>query len=521
MPSQPENDSFQLAPIEEEEIGFAPIEDEPEIVIAPDFPFDTQQRLIPVVCSACKTRMYATEDQVGMYKVCPDCFRKTEIRAVDPEFLCEVEISEEGGYTVKPPELEEVPRARLDVDYRTVEGTLKPQFVGDRYIEEQSPFLERMLDSVLKSDEEKSEESRAVQFERKIEKEAEAVKTAAQGGKIEEYIAGTKNDPAQAANPAARRLAERERLFNAVASAPSVASDPLPVPPRPARPAESKVVSASQSPPVTNSTPVRKRPNASLLSPLFDQRFRPRLIVLCVCGFLGNFFGAKAGSMIWQILIDEVYGQGLGYSYDLSESGFFLISFWVGVALTVVWLAMLFLFGIHLFLETAAGKKRVESWGSFNLGFGLSYLLWTLLILFLSGYPGFFAWQGIGLLLPAWKNWLILLLFFGQFLCFPPLFLCLVGSDTFFGVESLKTLATLVYRPGLWLRFYFKTALVVGIPSAVLFGLFFLGAGFADYEITQTHFYNAVAAILLTLCGFFILLYFRLLGQAAREIREQ
>ncbi len=517
MPTLPEDDSFLLAPIEEEEIGLAPIEDEPTIVIAPDFPFDTQQRLIPVVCSACKTRMYATEDQVGMYKVCPDCFRKTEIRAVDPEFLCEVESSEEGGYIVKLPELEEVPRARHDVDYRTVEGTIKPQFVGDRYIEEQSPFLERMLDSALKSDEEKSEESRAVQFERKIEKEAEAVKTAAQGGKLEEYIAGTKNDPAQAAGPAARRLAERERLFNAVASTPATASPP----PRPARPAESKVGSAPQPPPIPNPTPVRKRPNTSLLSPLFDHRFRPRLIVLCVCGLLGNFFGAKAGSMIWQVLIDEVYGQGLGYSYDLSESGFFLISFWVGVALTVVWLTMLFLFGINLFWETAAGKRRVERWGSFDLGFGFSYFFWTLLILFLSGYPGFLAWQGIGLLLPTWKNWLILLLFFGQFLCFPILFLCLIGSETFVGVRPRKTLASLRKQPGLWLRFYLKTALVVAVPSAVLFGLFFLGAGFADYEITQTHFYNAVAAILLTFCGFFILLYFRLLGQAAWEIREQ
>jgi len=97
-----DSDEFRLAPIDdEEELKLAPLAEEEARKIAPDFPLDTDLRLLPVVCSACKTRMYATENQVGMWKVCPDCLRETEIFYVEPEFRYTVELSEDGGYIVK------------------------------------------------------------------------------------------------------------------------------------------------------------------------------------------------------------------------------------------------------------------------------------------------------------------------------------------------------------------------------------------------------------------------------------
>lgn len=243
------------------------------------------------------------------------------------------------------------------------------------------------------------------------------------------------------------------------------------------------------------------------------------MVVLTLCGILGNLTGEKARSMIWQILFDRVYGQGSGYTYNLTESGFFLINFWFGTVLSIVWLTMLFLFGISLFLETAAGKDRVEHWIPFNLDFGLSYLGWSLLILFVSGFPGFIVWQGTVFFMPDQESTLIILHFIGQFLCFPILFLCVIESDTFYGDCPRKTLASLYKRPGLWLQLYGKAIVVIGVPITILAGLLVTGTTLEKHWFMQSFFYYLIAATLLTFCGYFVLLYFRLLGKTAWEIR--
>ena len=173
-----DTDEFRLAPLDdsEEELGLAPIDDREQRKIAPDFPLDTELRLMPVICSACKTRLYATEDQVGMWKVCPDCLRETEIRYVEPEFRYVVELDENGGYVVKKPEIEDIPRASIGVDYRTMDGYQKPEVLPQRVFDDEQPKMEAFLQGMLESKQEKDRKKKELEFEAKIEEEMRLAK---------------------------------------------------------------------------------------------------------------------------------------------------------------------------------------------------------------------------------------------------------------------------------------------------------------------------------------------------------
>ena len=85
-------------------------------------PPDTQ--LVPVVCSLCYTRMYATIDQVGQEKECPDCGKMNLIKLVPQEHIKTAgELFVAGGsYGVG--EITQRPKMRVNVDYRTVEGAV-------------------------------------------------------------------------------------------------------------------------------------------------------------------------------------------------------------------------------------------------------------------------------------------------------------------------------------------------------------------------------------------------------------
>jgi hypothetical protein len=562
LPTMEHNDEeFRLAPIEEDELGLAPIEDDDaNKIIAPDIPYNAGVRLIPVICSACKTRLYAGENQVGLWKRCPDCYRLTEILAVPQRFLLIADDPEAaGGYNIQEPdfsgqdifqikaenqrlfkeELEKQNRTRLD-------NRLPPPVFIDK-----SPMMEDALNRLLKSGKEKEDDDAVIQQQMEIEKETNAIKQAIRNGKLEEYLACSKNNSNELSDPAVRKRIEKQRLFDAATSSPT---PPLPLPPLPPPPIPLSASSPSSLPPSTlpplppplppslsvfpspsqpeiplpPKTPLRSdrsydnsQHTASdfLWSPLFGSHCRARMIVLTLCGFLGNLTGEKARSMIWQILFDKVYGQGSGYSYNLAESGFFLVNFWFGAVLSIVWLTMLFLFGISFFLEAADGKKQVEHWIPFNLDFGLSYLGWSFLILWVSGFPGFIVWQGASFFMPDKESILIILHFIGQFLCFPILFLCVIESDTFYGNYPRKTLTSLYQRPGLWLKLYVKALVLAGIPITILAGLLVAGTALEKHWFMQSLFYYLIAATLLTFCGYFILLYFRLLGKTAWEIK--
>ncbi len=557
------NDELGLAPLDDDDLALAPIPDEEaEKPVAPDVAPRPGLRLIPVICSACKTRMYAGEDQVGLWKRCPDCHRLTEIRAVPPKFLFIADDPEaEGGYEIGEPEVDHRRLLQLKVEAKRLADLAAgkihenlqdtpagpPPQAGD-----DTPLFERILNRFLTSSEEKDEHRESTDRETRLQNEIEAIKKATREGRLEEYLARSAQNPL-ADDPAVRRAAEKQRLFEAGQSQTPPAPPPLPSsvsiqipskplsaqpPPPPPLPRVLENSNRQTAPnPVVPPTGKRARLFADkkaaenrqknrpasmpvFWAPLLAPRSRPRMLFLIVAGLLGNSFGEKARAMILQALMDRVPGEAPGYMYDFSESAFLVFSFWLGTALSVIWLALLFLFGISLFLETSKGKDRIENWVPFDLDFGCSYIGWSFWILTIAGFPGFILLEGLSMVLPDSRQILTLILFVLQFLCFPILFLCVIESETFLGPAPRKTFFSLFRAPLLWLRFYAVAIFLVSIPLGILSALFLAGSIWADSELMNSMLYFAVAAVLWTFSGFFVLLYFLRMGRLAWEIEQ-
>jgi hypothetical protein len=60
---------------------------------------------------------------------------------------------------------------------------------------------------------------------------------------------------------------------------------------------------------------------------------------------------------------------------------------------------------------------------------------------------------------------------------------------------------------------------LIGVPITIIAGLLIAGTALEKHWFMQSLFYYLIAAALLTVCGYFILFYFRLLGKTAWEIR--
>ena len=516
------DDEYHLAPIDEDELRLTPFDDEEaDKPIAPDVPVRSDVKLVPVICTACKTRMYAGAHQVGLWKKCPDCYRLTLITAAEPEFVLTADDPETaGGYELQDTELGERQTFRIGIDYRTLEEDRGEKRIIPRHFDDDTTKLERVFNNLLTTKEEKEETRQSQERERKISEEVEAVKRASREGRLEELLGSNPGDSL------ATRLAARRR--NAEAAAGGI---PPPPPPPPALRHDSQRRSTASSQKAADNTALfdalddaiadvdgRRRSPGSRLSPKVGfgetdlpettgKFFTPflaascqaRMIVLLACGLIGNFFGEQVRAMIWWVLAetkpDRVFGS--------ADQGLVAISFWIGGFFGIVWMTMMFLFGISIFLETAKGKHRVEQWVPFNLDFGLSYFGWSLLMILLSGIPGVFVWMATDLLTA---------IFVSQFLCFPLLFLCVIESDTFFGVWPQKTLESLTHRTGLWLRFYVDAAVIVGVPALAIVGLY-------RWE-TESSLFSVAAAAVLTFCGLFSLFYFRRLGLLAATVRR-
>ncbi|MDR1958137.1 MAG: hypothetical protein LBQ54_03675 [Planctomycetaceae bacterium] len=89
-------------------------------------------KLIPVVCSLCQTLMYATMDQEGLEKECPDCGRMNRIVVPKNQHLLTAAelFPAHSEYMLNDGVVFKRPAPRFNVDYRTVDGSLdnrKPQ----------------------------------------------------------------------------------------------------------------------------------------------------------------------------------------------------------------------------------------------------------------------------------------------------------------------------------------------------------------------------------------------------------
>lgn len=568
-----DEEELGLAPMDDEDLQLVPVDDDAGKEIAPDVSHKSGIRLIPVICSACRTRLYAGENQVGLWKRCPVCERLNEIFPVDPKFMLTADDPEaEGGYEVSDEELSKRKMFRIGADYRTILGDEPDKDEDDYYYdvapvaEEHKPLVDRMVDRFLKSDEERENDRRANEREENIQAKLTDIKRAVREGRLEEHLANSDNETSSqqgrtTIDPVARIQAERERAFKIASNDPlfkqseiqtssaktidataafaaldsalhtvksgeplntNPCSSPGPPPysPEPRSPSPTLSHDSEQTQPERGQESEQDLPDR-IWSPLFDPRCRRRMIALTVFGFVGNVLGEKARSMIWQVLIDKVYGQSPGYSYGASENILLLSTFWIGGVLSILWIALLFLFGISLFEAAAKGRDRVDRWVPFDLDFGFSYIGWTFLLAYLASVPGQAIWLLVDSCVPGLNGFALFLQPVMLFFIFPVLFLCAIESDSFFGVWPAKTLAALRHRPRLWMKLYEKSALLVGLPFAVFGLLTYFGLRFDEIWVMQSWPYYLVAAVVLTVCGFGVLLYFRLLGRTMFEIRHK
>ena len=510
------DDEYHLTPFDEDDLRLTPFDDEDaEKPNAPDVPVRSDVKLIPVICTSCKTRMYAGVHQVGLWKKCPDCYRLTLITAAETEFvLTAADPETAGGYELQDMEVGERQTFRLGIDYRTLDEDRGEKRIIPRHFDDEIPKLERMFNNLLTTKEEKGEERQAQERERKISEEVETVKRAAREGRLEELLGSHPGDSLAA------RLETRRR--NADAAAGGIpAPQPPPAPPRPSTPPSPdsqprSTVQRSTSAPqkaVDNTIPCttlddaiaegggKEKQPGGFFAPFRAASSRARMIVFFVCGLIGNFFGVKVWAAVWSVFAELNPGE----FFDATDQRTITIDFWIGGFFIIIWLAMVFLFGISIFFETAKGKHRVDQWVPFNLDFGLSYLGWSFLMVLLSGLPGMFVW----LVTHQWTAILV-----SQFICFPLLFLCVIESDTFLGDWPQKTLDSLQHRIGLWLRFYVDAVVIVGVPASAVVCLY-------HWNIEPPLFSATVAAVILTFGGLCSLFYFRRLGFLAAAVRQK
>lgn len=556
------DEEFRLAPIEEdEELGFADTSaNEPEKIVAPEPSLDTTERLIPVTCSACKTRMYAGEDQIGMWKRCPDCERLTEIRYVEPKFRYVVEIDESGGYSVRPPEVTAGPERRINVDYskESLLGEEAPEYVETRSFGEQQPKLEKMLQSLLDSKEEKEKARKEKEFRERVDNEIDQFRR-------------ERNSPSSG-DPLARLIAEKEGsayernsgISETKSDPPDEESGPLPLRPSPSAPPKKTLPKPPQSPapvpvpprkndsvnhgPSPSGKSVTEKPTATVrekrsgastrewdpgptpfwpgianfLEPFYSAHNRKKLFVLFIFGLIANFCLEKVMSIIVRATLDSDPGKMISWG----EMGILGFGFFLGGFFGVVWFVLVLMFSISILVSTSSGKIKVKNWVMFDLHLGISYVFWTALILFVSGYPGIFLIWGIEAFHPMNElpQVMIKLAIFlvGVFVTFPILFLCVTETDTFFGGWPKKTLGSLVRMPLLWVKFFTSILIFATLPVALLLAWLGLTLDFQDsWWIQSIGYYLTIALLKTLLWGFFPLIYFRFLGRVSWVISQE
>lgn len=488
-----------------DELGLAPIEDEQEAEIAPELPYDPEFRLIPVICSACKSRLYARESQIGMLKVCPECDRKNPIKAVPEKFVLEVIIDENGAYVIRDPEVSGPPVFNVNVDYSTKNSvghsSADPEIYGPEL-----PAMEKFLDGLLtdsktaaqrKTRQEKYEES--LKYNRELYEESKNKPSDMQAHKRELEIGnGDQWD---------RYGREESKHLPSSPDEKSVTKNALAALDETLEEFEEEEEYVPQ--------PLMGR---SFFIPFIDPRNRPRFLVLLISGFIANFFGGKAGTMFWQA-IAGTYPEDPSHVYGGSELVQFYIAFLIGAFLYAIWIVLLMLFSIGIMVETVRGYDKIRKWMIFDLGFGISYFLWTAFFFWISATPGTIAWHlcSFATLMP--EHSIFTFNAIGRFLFFPILFLSVVETHTFYRGFPWMTFRSLYKNPLLWLQFYFWGALFSIVPFALICGIFIVNNFHNEYWLMHTVVYYFFSSVLISLiiapC---LLLYFRLLGRMGYEL---
>ncbi|MDR1963790.1 MAG: hypothetical protein LBQ50_08425 [Planctomycetaceae bacterium] len=357
----------------------------------------SKSMLVPVVCVLCGTRMYAGENEIGGFKTCPDCGRKTEIKAVTKSEMIQPVVSPNGGYGVSQSEIpEKTPTFRTLTDYRYVEGSLDKELY----------------------DKKKSNAPKSVQpppfpvlYNPESSPDSENRQTAAQNANL--------HSPTLRQHPAAKQTAlNTDHVLIKMVKRTALPKYPflsrIFVPFLNARLWGQTVIASLLG--IVGLVGGAMLPTMLSLDPLFVTVSAPFGVILIMLG-LSLLANTCFSLFLWTTTGNDLPEKDDWQEYRLLESG----------SLTV-WLFLLALLavtpGYLLQSHTAALPEQISDWSIQNALLHLSFLTGSLLLFF------------------------------------PVLFLSSMESGSYFVVIAKETCRSLIDCTGVWLRFYLISLLL-------------------------------------------------------------
>lgn len=463
-----DNDDLQLVPEEED----------PELEIVPeDEQFTPDSTLIPVRCSACELLIYTDEKNIGKWKICPDCGRKTLIRKPMEKFRYIAHIDEKGILEIRKTDDPERPSLRIVKDYRTVEGAVDE---GNERLpvlnaaDDHGDFLEKGIDVFL------SKKKR-------------------------------NTDPSVP-------LSSRENAIPVRIPVPRNIPDPRQI---------RQMNLADQKPPqIASQQDDREEELESpwtgdhFFFPFFDPVNRFRFLFGLITGIIAIFMSFNLLRVMGQFLFSADQ-RGPDYVYQIGDVLYFIILYGAASFPFTLWLVHLCTNGMSLFDQTREGFSRIRRWIPFHADLALLTIRWLGIVLFLSPFPGVllsFFIRIIGII----SGFRLLLIPFSAYFMFPILLLSIVENDAGLELYHSRVWKSVFRKAKNWI-FYYMIALIpliffmTSITGAIVLQIWSIPKDFLEIQ----HWYFLAALILCPIITMSVYFYFRLLGAHLWTINQE
>lgn len=440
-------------------LTLAEFDDEPEQEIVEEEPFNPNVKLVPIECMSCRTRFYASENQIGKYRRCPDCDRLNLVPELEPEYRIEVELSPNGGYYVHDPQVSGGLKFRLNVDYRNIPQVQQDRAIPDIY----EPTLP-----------------------------------------ISPQQPVTPSTPPEFSNTSPQQqpaqLHKTSPTLEHTIKAPPILS-------------ESAFV--EKEPPLYPGALLK-----GFFTPFFNQKASFRLLGLLFLVFFGGLFAVQTVTWLVQGWSDTI-PDNPAHVYTRSESLVFFLNYMVGTTAIVLGGIFVLIYSLMICINSYKAKDKSSRWGDFNTDFGINICVWLVFFAMVTSIPGIALGMTLELIAPETfhRGWMTLFQGISFYLFFPILFLAVLENDLFYDFLNPKK----VYRSfgklfKTWLLFYLVSGLIFVIGFVPLTVLAFLRL---QFELGENFHFIVFFALAFALAFMVVpMLYFRLIGRMAWIIQK-
>ncbi|MDO5581592.1 MAG: hypothetical protein Q4G69_10695 [Planctomycetia bacterium] len=463
-----DNDDLQLVPeAEDPELDTVPEEE----------PYSPDIRMVPVRCSACELLLYTDERNIGKWKICPDCGRKTLIRKPLEKFRYVAHIDENGILQIKKTEDPDRPAIRIIKDYRTVEGSVDE---GNERLpvlnnEDSGDFLEKGIDAVLARKKKRAESNIAPPIS---------------SDPIPGRVPVPDRVPVPKAAPDSHRSADR--------TPPQIASRP----------------SGEEN---TDESPWTE---SRFFFPFFDPKNRRRFLFGIITGLIAIFMSFNLLRLMGQFLF-SADRRGPDYVYQAGDILYFIVLYGAAAFPFALWMVHLCTNGMSLFDQTREGFSRIRKWIPFRADLALLTIRWLGIVLFLAPFPGVVISFIIRILVSN-TGWRLLLVPASAYIVFPVFLLSIVENDAGLELYHSRIWTSLWTKIKSWI-FYYVIALIplflsiTTLTGAIILLIWSIPKDFGEIQ----HWYLLAALILCPALTFSVYFYFRLLGAHLWTINQE